>query len=178
MDERFRGKGIWIVGGILALVFLCLVVCGLGAMVTTALRPGPAYQAVPQVQPPAGQEGVAPPTAHYGPWDAGRHSSVGPFGFLLGGIGLLFKLLFLGLFLLLLIGLIMRLFWGPRYWRHRLWGPPHRGKPPTGEEWKGKPQGWGPWAWHGHCAPWDREDEPTSQEGEPDTASPAYGGTE
>jgi hypothetical protein len=178
MDERFRGKGIWIVGGVFALVFLCLVLCGLGAMVTTALRPGPVYEIMPQVQPPTGQEGVVPPPAYYGPGSVGRHTGFGPFGFILGGIGLLFKLLFLGLLLLLLVGLIRRLFWGPRHWHHRPWGPYHPGKPPAAEEWRRKPHAWGPWAWHGCGAPWDEEAEPTSQEGDVDAADPAYGATD
>jgi hypothetical protein len=48
MDERFRGKGIWVIAGIMGIVFLCLMLCGLGAMVTTFTRSEAVY-----IQPPA-----------------------------------------------------------------------------------------------------------------------------
>lgn len=178
MDERLRDRRIWIAGGLLALVFLCLMACGLLAMASAALRPDPVVGVVPQLQPPAGQEEVTPPQVYYGPWGMGRPTGTGLLGFLFGSIGLLLKLLFLGLFLLLLIGLARHLFWGSRHWHPRTWGPHQRGKPPTDEEWKGRPHAWGPWAWHGYGGRWEAEGKPDSDEGETDTANPAYGGIE
>ena len=169
MDERFRGKGIWVAAGGLAIIFLCLMLCGLGAMGTMFMRQG--VQAVPQIQAPAGEEGAVPPPVYYGP---GYHAGVGPFGFIGAGISLLFKLLFFGLLLVLFIGLIRRVFWGPRYWHHAHWG-----KPPQGKEWKGKPYpGWGPWAHHWHRWYGEEQEEPASTEGEPDEPDPAYRGAE
>jgi hypothetical protein len=161
MDERFRGKGIWVAAGGLAIIFLCLMLCGLGAMGTMFLRQGPEYAVVPQGQPPVAEEGAVQPPVYYGPV-AGRHVGVGPFGFIGAAIGMLFKLLFFGVLVLLLFGLVRRLFWGPRYWHHR-----HPGKPPRGKPYPG----WGPWAWHCYG-------EAAEDEGEPDEPEPAYGGTE
>jgi hypothetical protein len=88
------------------------------------------------------------------------------------GLGLIFKLAFFGFFLLLLVGLVKRLFWGPRYWRGHGWG-----KPPTGKEWRGKPHGrCGPWAWHHHGEHWEPEREPADEEEEADDASSEYTG--
>jgi hypothetical protein len=163
MDEWFRGKGIWVGLGFLAIIFLCVVMCGAGVMVMLGTRAGPAYGGAPQVQAPAGEEGAVPPTIYHG------YSGYGLFEVLSSGIGLLFKLLFLGLVLLLLFGLVRRLFWG-----HRHWYPPYPGQPPEGREWKGKPHG--PWAWHhyrqrGGPSPWwGPESEPAAEEGEPDEA--------
>jgi hypothetical protein len=77
---------------------------------------------------------------------------VGPFGFIFGAIGALFKLAFFGLLLLLGLGLVKRLFFG-----HRCWGPPPGWRPPGGKEGEGKPYaawGWGPRAWHRHHRHW------------------------
>jgi hypothetical protein len=156
MDERFRGKGLWIGLGALAIVFMCVMLCGFGAMASFTMGRGPVY-----VQPPAGEEGVAPPPAYYGsgPWGMARHGGFNPFAFI-------FKMAFLGLFLLLLIGLLKRIFWGPRYWGPRHWHPPYRGKPPEGEAWKGKPHGmWGPWAHHWCAEHWGPGGEPADEEG-------------
>jgi hypothetical protein len=77
--------------------------------------------------------------------------------------------MFFGLVLLLLFGLVRRLFWG-----HRRWCPPYPGRPPEGGEWKGKPHG--PWAWHHHRKHggpppwWGTESEPAAEEGEPNEA--------
>jgi len=167
MDQRFRGKKLWIGLGALAIVFLCLMLCGLGAMAMVTTSRGPV------VQPPAGEEGAAPPPTHYGhgPLGMGRSVGWGPFGILSFGLGLLFKLLFFGLLLLLLIGLAKRLFWG-----HRAWCPPYWGQPPEGKEGEDKPYAaWGPWAWawyqckHWGPPPWrGSEPEPSDEEGEPD----------
>ena len=118
------------------------------------MRSVPAYGPAPQIQAPAGEDGAAAPQSHYyghGPLGMGRHGGFGPFGILGFGIGLVFRLLFFGLLLVLLLGLIRRFFWGPRHWRHA-----YPGGPPKGKKWKGThhhPRG--PWAWH-HCgAPWE-----------------------
>jgi hypothetical protein len=163
MDERFRGKGIWVGLGVLAIIFLCLMMCGAGVMVMLGTRVGPAYGVVPQVQPPAAEEGAAPPAIYHG------YGGSGLFAVLSSGIGLLFKLLFFGLILFLLFGLARRLFWG-----HRHWCPPYPGQPPEGKDWKGQPHA--PWAWHhyrqhGRPPPWwSTESEPAADEGEPNEA--------
>jgi hypothetical protein len=155
MDERFRGKELWIGLGALGIVFLCVMLCGMGAFMTLVSRPGPVHMPVPQVQPPTGDGSVAPPPATYygyGPMGAPRF---GGFSF----IGGLFRLAFAGLLLLMFIGLIKRIFWGRRRWgyhhcgpggkMHGPWSPHYKGGPPGGKEWKGKPHaGWGPWGWH------------------------------
>jgi hypothetical protein len=141
MDERFRGKGIWVGLGALAIVFLCLTLCGLVSMLVVPR--GMVY-----APPPSGQEGAAPPptTYGYGPVGMGHYGGGGPLAFLFYGIGAIFRLAFLGLLLLLLLGLVKRVLWG-----HRHWGQAYRCRPAEGEEGEGKPYpGWGPWAWHHH----------------------------
>lgn len=141
MDERFRGKAIWVGLGALAIVFMCLMLCGFGSML--AAPRGMVY-----APPPAGEEGAAPPSLAYGhgPVGVGRYGGSGPFGLLFYGIGAIFRLAFFGLLLLLLLGLVKRVFWG-----HPHWGPASRCKPPEGEEGEDRPYvGWGPWAWHHH----------------------------
>lgn len=169
MDERFRGKGLLVGFGALAIIFLCLMMCGFGAIATMGGARAPVY-----VQPPPGEEGAAPPPAYYGhgPAGVGRHGTFGPFGLIFGAIGALLKLAFFGLLLLLLLGLVKRVFFG-----HRHWGPPPWGKPPEGKEWKGRPHGrWGPWAWHCHGKYWEQEGEPAEGEDESDSAEFAYSG--
>lgn len=171
MDERFRGKGVWIGLGALAIIFLCLMLCGLGTMAMFATSRDPVY-----VQPPAGEGGVAPPPAQYspGPWGMARHGGFGPFGIISFGLGMLFKLLFFGLFLFLLLGLVKRLFWG-----HRRGGLHHWGKPPQGKGWKDHPHAaWGPWAWRCWGEHWGPEAESTGEEGDPDTADPEFSAAE
>ena len=139
MDEHFRKRGLWIGLGALAIIFLCVMMCGMGSMAMMGMSRGAAY-----VAPPAVEDGAAPPPAAYGygPHGWGSPMSHGPFGF----IGLLvsgfFKLVVFGLLLLIVIKLVMRLFFG-----RRMCGPKHWGKPP-----KGDPGEWGPpWhAWHRH----------------------------
>ena len=96
MDERFRGRGIWIGLGVLAIVFLCVMLCGMGAMFATSR--GTVY-----VQPPGAEEGAVAPHVYQGSFFGGRHGAIGPFAFIFGAIGLLLKLGFLGLLLLLLV---------------------------------------------------------------------------
>jgi hypothetical protein len=170
MDERFRGRGLWVIVGILGIVFLCLMLCGLGAMVTTFTRSQAVY-----IQPPVDEGGAVPPQVYQGPLGRGQYAGHGLFGLFASGIGLLFKLAFLGLLLLLLFGLVKRLIWGPRHW-HRT-GPHYGDRPPKGKEWKGQPHAWGPWAWH-HGKPWQTEDEPDDEEDEPEDPDLAYGGAE
>lgn len=171
MDERFRGKGIWFAAGALAFIFLCLMLCGMGAMATLFTRQGGAH--LPPAAVPGVEEGAVPPQAYYGP-GVGPHGGSGPFGFLISGIGMLFRLAFFGLLLLLLLGLVMRLFWGPRH-RH----PWHWCRPPKGKGWEGKPYpNWGPWARHWHGDHGEAEDEPASEKGAADDPDVAYGGAE
>ena len=172
MDERFRGKGIWVIAGVAGIVFLCLMLCGLGAMVTTFTRSEAVY-----VQPPLDEGGAVPPQVYQGPLGMGRYGGHGPFGFLASGIGLFFKLAFWGLLLLLLFGLVKRLIWGPRHCHPGPWRHHYRGKPPKGKEWEGKPHAWGPWAWH-HGKPWEAEGEPTAEEGGPEDPDLTYGEAE
>lgn len=179
MDERFRGKTMWIGLGAVAIVFLCVALCGFGAMATLFLRSGSTYEVVPYVQPPAGEEGAVPPPVQYGhgPVGLGRHDGWGPLGILGSGISLIFKLLLLGLLLLLLFGLVKRLLWGR--WS---WCPPYWHRSPEGKEGESKPQGQGPWAWHHHRKHWGpppwwgAEPEPAREQDEPDTADDEYTG--
>lgn len=163
MDEYYRGNRKWIGLGALAIIFLCVMLCGMGTLAMLVTRSGPAYAPVPYVQPSAGEDGVAPPPAYYsGYGPMGRFGHFSPFGFL-------FKMLFFGLLLLLFIGLITRIFFGRRHWGFH-YGP----RPPKGKEWKGRPHGpVGPWHWW-HCHGWEEKarpsDEESQQEGEPDTA--------
>jgi hypothetical protein len=176
MDERFRGKGIWIGVGALAVVFLCVMVCALGAMAVMVGRSAPEYGVVPLVQLPAGGESASAPQViyGYGPLGTGQRGAFGPFGALFSGIGLLFNLLFFGLIFLVLFGLLRRLFWGHRYWRRHPWG-----RQPKGKEWKGAPYGpWGPWAWHCYGRHWEPEGEPGGEKEAPATPDVAPGGSE
>ena len=172
MDERFRGKRIWVIAAIVGIVFLCLMLCGLGAMVTTFTRSEVVY-----MQPPVDEGGAVPPQVYQGPLGMGRYVGHGPFGLLASGVGLLFKMVFLGLLLLLLFGLAKRLIWGPRHWHPRHWGPRYADMPLKGKAWKGPPHAWGPWAWH-HDKPWEAEDEPADEEDQPEDPDLAYGGAE
>jgi len=174
MDERFRDKRLWLGLGGLAIIFLCIAMCGLSAMAMFTLRQGPAYAPAPYTQPPAAEDGTAPPPGYYGygPLGAGRHSGFSPFGFIA-------KLFLAGLFALLLLGLLKRILWGgwycgPHGWRefhhwHRRPGGPVA---PEDKEWKGGVHGaWGPpWTWHGHGqdaeAGTDQPAEPTGEGGE------------
>lgn len=175
MDERFKDRRIWAVAGVAGIIFLCLTLCAMGALATMFMRAGPGAVTVPPVPVPPAEAGAAP-QVYYGP------SSGGLFGFLTFGIGMLFKLLFFGLILLLGFGLVRRLLWGPRHWGpHHRWARyrgPHRHGPPGGKEWKGKPHAWGPWAAHWCGEAWEEADEPAGEEGEPDGAEPTYEGAE
>jgi hypothetical protein len=173
MDERFKGKGVWVAAGLLAVVFLCLMLCGLGAMVTSLFGSGRAYGPVPQASAPSGGEGAIAPQAYYGPLGVAH-----PFGMASFGLGMLFRMLFFGLILVLLIGLIRRLFWGPRHWYPGYHRPYYPGKPPKGEPGEGHPHpGWGPWArhWHEH---WSEGRDPIGEESQPGDPDLAQEGTE
>jgi hypothetical protein len=184
MDERFRRNGVWIGVGLLAIIFLCVMLCGLGAFATLATRSGPVYGVVPQVQPPVAEDGAAAPQVYgYAPgtWGAGRHVGFSPFSFI-------FKFLFFGLLLLLLFGLLKRFFWGPRlwgagHWGHRHWHPPYGARPPRGKDAEDSAPGeWGPWAWHCHGKHWRPppgwapEPEQTEETSEPDEGGLEYSG--
>lgn len=162
MDERYRKWVIWVGLGALAILFLCVMLCGLGAMAMLVTDRSLVY-----VQPPTGEDGAPPPLPYYGhgPVAMGRTA-------VFGGIGVIFRLLIFGMLLLLLFGLVKRIFWGHRYWRG-----PHWGGPPPGQDWKGKGHpGWGPWAWHGHWRCWEPGAEQAPEEDEPGSAGPAYAG--
>lgn len=171
MDEGFKRNGLWIGLGAMAVIFLCIMLCGAGAMVSMFGRSVPAYAPVPQVAPPAAEDGAAPPQAYYygpSPFSGGRHMGFGLFGFL-------FRVVSFGLVLLLAIGLFKRLLWGPRHWRHRYCGPPHPGRPPKGSEGEQGAAEWGPWSWHRrhkHWGPppwWGPEAEKGKESAEPDS---------
>jgi hypothetical protein len=165
MEERFSGRKLWFGLGALALIFLCLMVCGLAVLALAPVHLGPAYGVAPYVQPPAAGGGAAPvPVYQY---------SLGPLGILAAGVGLIFKLIFFGLLLLLVFGLVRRLFW--RRW---FWYPPYRGTPPEGQEGEGAGP-WGPWYWrhhHRHCGPppwWTPETEAGAGKEKPQESNPA-----
>ena len=140
MDERFRRKGPWVAGAVVAaIIFLCVTLCFMGALGTMFLRSSAVV--VPQVQPPASGEGVVPPQVYHGPWGGGR-SGVGVLGLL--GFG---AVLFFGLLLLLGVG---RFVLGPR----------RCGPHPAGKGWKGHPHPWGPWGWHARGKEWQEGDSP------------------
>jgi hypothetical protein len=169
MDERFQRSRLWIILGALGILFLCLMMCGLVTMAFGVMRSGPVYGTIPQAPPAPGAEGAAPAQVTYSPWIAG-----GPLGFVVQGVGLLIKLAFVGLFVLLFFGLIRRLFWGPRHCGPGYWGKPHEG-----QSWRGKAHpGWGPWARHWHGEPPEHRGEPASPEDEPDDPDLAYRGAE
>ncbi|MGD9047263.1 MAG: hypothetical protein PVF77_04370 [Anaerolineae bacterium] len=177
MDERFQDRRIWAIAGVAGVIFLCLMLCGMGALATMFLRSGTGLVTVPQVPAPPAEAGAVP-QVYYGPGGGGL------FGFLTYGLGMFFKLMFLGLILLLAFGLVKRILWGPRHWGpHRRWahyyGPhKHRHGPPGGKEWKGRAHPWGPWAAHWCGEPWEEGAEPGSEEDEPGEAEPTYEGTE
>jgi hypothetical protein len=140
MDERLRGRGLWIGLGGLAIVFLCVLVCGLGALAFLGVRSGPVY-----VPPAAGAGGgTVAPGYYYAPVGAGLLGSLGT------GISLLFRFLLFGLLLLLVLRLFRHLFWGRRAWRMHAWPQPPEGREGQGQEYAA----WGPWAWHRHYRGW------------------------
>jgi hypothetical protein len=149
MDERFRRKGPLVAGAVVAaIIFLCVTLCFMGALGTMFLRSSAVV--VPQVQPPAGAEGVVPPQVYHGSWGGGR-SGVGVLGFL--GFG---AVMFFGILLLLGVG---RFVLGPRRC-----APPHGGLHPAGKGWKGHRHPWGPWGWHAHGKEWQEGDDPDADE--------------
>ena len=158
MDERFRGKK-WIGLGALAIIFLCLALCGMSTMAMFVLRSGPSHGVALQVQPSPGEEGTAPSTGYWGPMGRGQMGHGGPFGFIFGGIRLLFGLAVLGVLLLVMMCVARRVFWGPRHW-----GPPPWARSPEGKEGEGTPCAWGPWAWYHHGGQGRPGSEPAAEE--------------
>lgn len=147
MDRRFGRRGKWFALGLLALVFLCIVAC-IGTAAMLALRPAGIW-----MQPPAGEGGVVPRAVY--------HPAHGIWAFLRFGAGLLF----LGLFVLLILKLVRRLFWGSwhavsPYGYGPWWGAPQgapegeAGGSETGAGWR--PPAWKRRAWrhHHHAHPW------------------------
>jgi hypothetical protein len=153
MNERTH-KRRWILSGMILLLVILGVVAGASWMAYNAGRVSGAQEAVAVMQSQEGAKGSEMPGAGYvpfGPWRF-RHGPAhfgwfgGPpafFPFIIGGI--LFKLLFWGLIILLLIALLRRLFRHHGFGWHGPWGPPPPGwEPPPG--WK---EHWGkhyPWS--------------------------------
>lgn len=167
MEKWIGQRRTWLIVGVIAIIFLCLAVLGMGAMAAVLGRSG-----IAGAGPLIGVERGVPLQAYHGSgaWNAG----LGVLGFLGFGISLMFKLAFFGLLLLLFIGLVRRVFWGPRHWHPRYMGRHFRGKPPKSDEWKRRPHGGGPpWAWHGCGEPDESEDEFAAEAGQPDAPSPA-----
>lgn len=164
MDERidkvhregWARRGLWIGLGGLGIIFLCLLVCGSIVFLAAVGRSGPIQGIAPYVQPPAGEEGVAPLTSH-GPFGVSRTAGWGLFGILSMGLGLLFKILLLGLFLLLLFRLVRHLVWGRCYYSPYAWARPSRSPAGSARGEGGNARtDWGPRAWHhprGHWGP-------------------------
>jgi hypothetical protein len=151
MDRHFGRRGMWLALGVLALVFLCTMTC-IGAAALLSPRGGGVW-----VQAPAGEGSAMPPAVYYpghGIW-----TSLG------AGVGLLFKLLFFGLLILLLLKLVGRLFWCrwhavPPY-GYGPWGSTPQGAPEGGAEGSdpgtgGEPPAWARpvWRHHRHRHPW------------------------
>jgi hypothetical protein len=159
MNEQFRRNKLWLGLAVAAILFLCVMLCGLGALVTMGARSSTVY-----LPPPTGGEGSAPPPLYQSspsPWGLAGGANTGPFSFLFGAVGFLFKVAFLGLGLLLFLGLVKRLFWGPRHgWAHV--GP----RPPHGSTGSGQTHArHGPWAWHACGGGSEAEDEPSDETG-------------
>lgn len=154
MDRYLGKKGMWFALGILALVFLCILACGAAAAIFAPRAGGVWVQAPSGV--PSGEAGAAPPVVVYH-----GHGAWGPLGILGAGLGLLFKLAFFGLLLILLLRLARRLFWGGWHtcappW-HGPWpgAPGSEGEAPEGGAGRG-PAPWQRKAWrhHRHHHPW------------------------
>lgn len=123
MDKRFRDKRLWIGLGGLAIVFLCIAMCGMASLAMFTLRQGPTYAPVPYSQPPAADDGTLPPPPNlgyggYGPLGIGRHSGFSPFGFIA-------KLFVAGMVALLALGLLKRVLWGGRHCARHHWHGHH-----------------------------------------------------
>ena len=162
MNERFRGKGLWIGLGALALVGLCVVLC-LAAAAFFALRPGQVHRVALDVQPTAVQEEGAVPPTYRGPfgWGMDRSRGFGPVRLLFKAGLCILPLLFFGLIFVVVICVARR-----RCWGHGHWGPPPGAKSPDGQS------PCGPWGWRHHGHPWGPPPgpapEPPSEQGEPE----------
>jgi hypothetical protein len=175
MDEFFRNKKVWIGLAALGAIFLCVMLCAVGAFAATAMRSGLAYGGVPLVQPPASGEIVGAPSVCYCPaW----HGGLGPFGFL-------FRMAFFVLGLFLLLGLARRIFWGRRCWaryhgyhhhHHRHPGRFWAGRWEEGQPGKRPPHpGYDPFPWWAWCCGYG--DEAPAGEAKDETAGEAGSGT-
>ncbi len=140
MDEKsgggFKRRKLWVGIGVLAVILLCLAVCGSSVLFFGTARPGTGHRAFGGEHPP--------PVGRFAGWG-------------LIGIGLAIKLLFGGLLLLLLFYVLRRVCWG-----HHPRGPHPWGRPPagTGEgvdprnawgsgDWSEDARHWGPPPWRG-----------------------------
>jgi hypothetical protein len=144
----------WVLPGVILLLIILGAIAGASWMSYNAGRVSGAQEAVAAMQGQEGAEGsgatrpypMGPWHFKYGPGHFGRFGPLLLFPFIIGGI--LFKLLFWGLIILLFIGLLKRLFWRHHFGWHGPWGPPPPGwEPPPG--WKG------PWGKH---YPWGGEE--------------------
>ncbi|MGC9333441.1 MAG: hypothetical protein ACP5JJ_04785 [Anaerolineae bacterium] len=167
MEKRF-GKRLWVGLGVLGFVFLCLMSCGLLVLVEL-MRPAAAVSQPGAVlgQPPADADGAVPPVQDgaCGRPAAGWFPSRGPLGFLAFGIGLIFKVAFWGLLLMLLLGMVRRLFWGTRHWCRPAWD----------ERWKDRPHtGWR--AWHPYGVHRDEKSGMAGEENESGAPNAEYSG--
>lgn len=144
MDKYFGRKGMWIVLGVLALLFLCIVAGCLGTATLFAPRQGGVW-----MQAPASEDGAAPPMAFYP-----AHGRWGPLGIVGAGLGLVFKLLFFGLLVLLLLKLVGRVIFGHCHPYRGYWYGPWRTAPQGGPEGEAAPEAdaaWGPSPWRRHA---------------------------
>jgi hypothetical protein len=144
MDKHFGRKGMWFALGALALVFMCILLCGAAATVF-APRGGGGW-----VQAPAVEDGAVPPAVVYH-----GHGGWGPLGILGAGLGLLFKLAFFGLLIVLLLRLVRRLFWGGWHTCPPPWYGPWQGASQGASGGEGEAPapgaGWGPPPWKHHA---------------------------
>jgi len=161
MEEVVRKKGLWIGLAVIGVIFWCVILCVVVPLLTLLPRQTVTYVPAPYVQPPAAEEGAAP-QVYQGPIAGTR--GWGPLGIVGAGLRLMFRLLFLGLLLMLGLRLLRRIVWGPRHWCSPCWGryyhggprPESAAGPPAGNQGE---TGWGPppWAhrgWHHHRRHW------------------------
>lgn len=133
MDERsgsgLRRRKLWVGLGAVAVVFLCLAVCGLAALFLGPVRAASGHWAFDGVHPPF----------------LGRYAGWG-----LLGISVALRLLFFGLLLLALILVLRRVLWGHHTKDPRFWG----GQPGGRGEGAGHRGAWDSETWHQHARHW------------------------
>lgn len=157
MEERFRGKTLWIALAALAILGMCALLF-FGAVMMFAMRPGTVVQAVPQVAPQTSEESSSiPPATYYnrGMWQMGRHGAFGIFRPLAAAAKCLGGLLFFGLILAVMAGVLRRHCWGR--W---MGAGPDSGE---GHGWR-QPGEWHGWHYHGPCPPRPAAEEPDATE--------------